>query len=103
MDEEKSIKKFFKKDVLRWVIVGLAGFVVILLVFGAGVEVGTMKARYSYRWAENYHQNFAGPRGGFMGGDWKKIPRGELNEAHGAFGEIIELKSSTDSTSSPQA
>ena len=100
----ETIKKILKnRDVFRWVIIGLASFVALVLVFGAGVKVGTLKAGYSYRWAENYHKNFAGPRGGFMGGDWKKIPRGEFIEAHGAFGEIIELKSSTDSTSLPQA
>ena len=90
MDEEKSIKKFFKKDVLRRVIVGLAGFVVILLVFGAGVEVGTMKARYSYRWAENYHQNFAGPKDGFFS-EWRNFPRGEFINPHGVFGSIIKI------------
>ena len=60
MNEEK-IKKFFQnRDVLKWIIIGLAGFVVLVLVFGAGVKVGTLKARYSYKWAENYHKNFAG-------------------------------------------
>lgn len=92
MNEEKNNKKFFQnRDVLKWVIIGLAGFVVLVLVFGAGVKVGTLKARYSYRWADNYHKNFAGPRGGFLG-DWQRFPAGDFISGHGAFGEIIEMK-----------
>ena len=65
MNEEKIKKIFQNHDVLKWVIIGLAGFVVLILVFGAGMRIGTLKARYSYRWAENYQKNFAGPRDGF--------------------------------------
>lgn len=87
-----KVKKIFQnRDVLKWVIIGLAGFVVLVLVFGAGVNVGTLKARYSYRWADNYHKNFAGPRGGFLG-DWQRFPAGDFISGHGAFGEIIEIK-----------
>ena len=92
MNEEKNNKKFFQNpDKLKWAIIGLAGFVVLILVFGAGVKVGTLKALYSYRWAENYHKNFAGPRGGFLG-DWQRFPAGDFISGHGAFGEIIEMK-----------
>ena len=91
MNEEKIKKIFQNRDVLKWVIIGLAGFVMLLLVFGAGVKVGMLKARYSYRWADNYHKNFAGPRGGFLG-DWRRFPAGDFISGHGAFGEIIEIK-----------
>lgn len=95
MSEEKTIKKFFQnRDALKWIIIGLAGFVVLVLVFGAGVKVGTVKARYSYRWAENYHRNFAGPRDGFFS-DWKGSPRGEFINAHGVFGSIIKIDGNT--------
>jgi len=80
------------RDILKWVIFGLAGFLVIVLIFSAGMVVGGMKARFSYRWAESYHKNFAGPRTGFFG-DWRELPLspGDFIEGHGAFGEIIEL------------
>ncbi len=83
-------------DVLKWIIIGLAGFVIAVLIFGAGVFVGGMKAKFSYRWAESYHKNFAGPRGGFLG-DWRSISPlpGDFIEGHGAFGEIIQI-SDTD-------
>ena len=83
------------KDVLKRIIIIIAGFVVLALVFGAGIFVGGMKARFSYRWAENYHQNFAGPRNGFMG-DWRNFPSAPENfiESHGTFGEIIKINGS---------
>lgn len=101
MREEKHNKKIFSAgdesalggqnpDVLKWFIIGLAGFIVVVLIFAAGVKVGTLKAKYSYRWAESYHKNFAGPRDGFLG-DWRRFPAGDFIGGHGAFGEIIEL------------
>ncbi len=92
-EEKQNNKKFFQNlDVLKWVIIGLAGFVVVVLIFGAGMFVGGMKAKFSYRWAESYHKNFAGPPSGFFG-DWRKpsFPAGDFIESHGAFGEIIQI------------
>jgi len=81
--------------VLKWVIIGLIGFVIIVLIFSAGMFVGGTKARFSYRWAENYHRNFAGPQGGFLG-DWRRFPLSpdDFIESHGTFGEIIKLNDS---------
>jgi len=95
MSEEKNNKKFFQNpDILKRIIVGLVGFVIIILAFGAGVKVGVSKAKYSYRWAENYQKNFAGPRGGFFS-DWGNSPRGEFTNAHGVFGLIIKIDGNT--------
>ncbi len=93
MNKEKQSNKKINRDILKWVVIGLAGFAVVVLIFGAGMVVGGMKAKFSYRWAESYHKNFAGPQGGFFG-DWRKMPSmpGDFIEGHGAFGEIIELK-----------
>ncbi|TSA56386.1 hypothetical protein D4R42_03625 [bacterium] len=105
MNEEKqnnsqikqSLNESSKKinhDVLKWIIIGLAGFAVIILIFSAGMFIGGMKARFSYRWAEEYHRNFAGPQVGFFG-DWQRdLPGGNFIESHGVFGEIIELNDS---------
>jgi len=91
MEEEKNQnKKLNHSDILKWIIVGLAIFVVVILIFGAGVFVGTMKTRFSYRWAEQYHRNFAGPKMGFFG-NWRMPPFGDFIESHGVFGEIIKI------------
>ncbi len=93
MEQEKKENEKTKRDVLRWVIIGLAGFIVVVLIFGVGVKVGGMKARFSYRWGENYHRNFAGPPGGFFG-NFMMNDR-EFTDAHGVFGQIIKIDGST--------
>ncbi len=95
MDKEKIKKIFQNRDMLKWVIIGLAGFVVLILVFGAGMKVGALKARYSYRWAENYQRNFAGPRGGFLGNFRQGFEGRDFINAHGTFGSIIKIDGST--------
>jgi len=93
MDENKHIR--IKHDTLKWIIIGIAVFVIAGLIFGAGMFVGGMKARFSYRWAENYHRNFGGPQGGFMG-DWRMMPPdSEFIESYGTFGQIIKIDGST--------
>lgn len=91
MDQEKQKNR----DLLKWIIIGLAGFAIIVLIFGAGIKVGTLKAKYSYRWAENYHKNFAGPQGGFLGDFRRGFGDKDFINAHGAFGSIIKIDGST--------
>lgn len=95
MAEEKQKDKI-RNDTLKWVIIGLVGFVIVVLIFGAGMIVGGMKAKFSYRWAESYHKNFAGPRAGFLG-DWRRMPPlpGDFIEGHGTFGQIIKIEGNT--------
>ena len=91
MEQEKTQeKKSNHADILKWVIIGLAIFIIAVLIFWAGMFMGTMKARFSYRWAEQYHRNFAGPKGGFFS-DWRMPPFGDFIESHGVFGEIIKI------------
>lgn len=90
MDDKKQ------KDILKKVIIGLGIFAVVVCVFGAGVFVGGAKARFSYKWADNYHRNFAGPRQGFMGNVQNSIPMpGNFIGSHGTFGKIISVSGSS--------
>jgi len=94
-NEEKSIKEEKPQstdhtDHLKRVILALCGLIIILFIFGLGIFIGATKARFSYRWAENYHKNFGGPRGGFMGG-FPGFPDRDFIEGHGTFGEIIKI------------
>lgn len=94
MPEEKQIKKINCESLLKSIAIVMVSLAIVVLIFGAGMLVGETKARFSYKWAESYHKNFAGPRGGFFG-DWRKPPplpaHGDFIEGHGSFGEIIEL------------
>lgn len=92
MDEAKENFSEMKKDPLKKFLILFCFCLALLLSFGLGVFVGVAKAKFSYRWAESYHKNFAGPRGGFFGNWREKIPfPGDFFGAHGLFGEIIKL------------
>lgn len=80
-----------KSKLAMGILAGIGAVVLALLVFRAGVYVGMRKADFSYRWGENYHRNFGGPREGFMPGMFRE---GEPS-AHGAFGKIISLSMPT--------
>ncbi|TAN33029.1 hypothetical protein EPN28_03440 [Patescibacteria group bacterium] len=63
----------------------------LLFVFQAGVFVGARKAGFSYRWSDNYHRNFGGPRTGFMG-MMNVIGSRDFMNANGVFGQIIKIE-----------
>ena len=92
-EQNKKDKKIgINRDTLKRIIVVLGGLAAVILIFGAGIFIGEMKARFSYRWAENYQRNFAGPRAGFLGG-FPAPPGGDFIESHGVFGQIIKINS----------
>lgn len=91
-----KFKEFFQSKIFRIVVWVMVGLVVCLLVFAAGVSVGFRKANFSYKWGENYHRNFGGPRGGFL----KEFRGGDFIEGHGTAGQIIKIDNLT-STSTP--
>lgn len=80
--------KIFQSKLFKLFLLGIGIFILLLLGFKLGMVVGFGKARFSYRWGENYHQNFAGPRGGFFEDFYDNK---DFIEAHGVFGEIIKI------------
>lgn len=72
-------------------IAGLVGLAVLVGTFSLGVFVGYHKARFSYAWGENYHNNFGGPRGGLF----QDFSGKEFMDAHGTYGQIVKVDSST--------
>lgn len=62
----------------------LGAIIVLLLVFGLGVTIGSRRALFAGRFGENYYHNFYGPQGGPP----------PFNQ-HGVAGEVIDLSSST--------
>jgi len=94
MDIDQKNSKNINHDALKWIIVGLAGFMAVVLIFGAGMFIGGMKAKFSYGWAESYHKNFGGPREGFVE-NWQNFPAEDFIGAHGLFGQIIKIDGST--------
>ncbi len=87
MDLNKTFQSKGFKTAL-WIIGGL---IILLFIFKAGMMVGMRKANFSYKWGENYHRNFGGPRGGFFDDFVGK----DLMNAHGVFGQIIKIEKET--------
>lgn len=83
------------QDRLRLAITILGGVVIALIIFSAGLYIGSAKTRFSYRWADNYHQNFAGPRQGLFGQIKELVPPDkEFLESRGGVGKIIAINQS---------
>lgn len=84
-----STKDIFESKLFKGIVLSIAGLIILGFVFSLGFFVGTQKADFSFKWAEEYHQNFGGPRGGifgnFMGSDR------EFANANGSFGQIIKI------------
>ncbi|PIP26618.1 MAG: hypothetical protein COX31_01360 [Candidatus Moranbacteria bacterium CG23_combo_of_CG06-09_8_20_14_all_40_16] len=85
--------------------VAVVGVMLVALVsFAAGIGVGLKKARFSYKFGENYERNFMGPRpgpnefGGPIGGPmglmkekFKDFEGHGFRNAHGIAGTIISI------------
>ena len=73
----------------RAIVLTIAGLIILAFVFGLGIFVGTKKADFSFRWAEEYRNNFGGPQQGFFG----NMMGNEFTNANGVFGQIIKIDS----------
>ncbi len=82
-----TIPEFFHSKKFALVLKGIAALVVLLVVFQLGIFVGFHKARFSYRWGENYHRAFGGPRGGFM----KDFEGRDFVNGYGTTGVVAKM------------
>lgn len=80
---------FLQNKLFKIIILSVAGLIAICFIFGLGMFVGMEKADYSFRWAEEYHKNFAGPRAGFFG-TFMGTENQFLN-SNGVFGKILKI------------
>lgn len=94
--------KLFQSKMFKGIILCTAALITLLFVFKIGMFLGYQRANFSYRWSENYHRNFAGPRDGFFREFQREFNGKDFVESHGIIGQIIKIDISTDSTSSPQ-
>jgi len=74
--------------------ISLAAIFVLFLTFTAGMRVGFRKAMFSYQWGENYHKNFASPRGGMLHGAFRNFEGKDFINSHGAAGQILKINGS---------
>ena len=83
-----DFNKIFQSKLFKGSLLGIAGLIILLLIFKAGMMVGIKKADFSCRWSDNYHRNFGGPKGGFWGGFGDR----DFMDANGTFGQIIKIE-----------
>jgi len=79
--------KLFQSKAFKGALYGIAAFLILMFVLRIGMFLGFRKASFSYKWGENYHQNFAGPREGFF----IQFSGKDFVEANGIFGQIIKI------------
>ena len=82
-----NFSKIFQSKILAISLGIILAIVALLLAFKLGTVVGFHKADFSFKWGENYHRNFAGPKGGFF----KNFDDRNFMPAHGVFGKIIKI------------
>ncbi len=93
--EQKILRKIdhiFHSKCFKNTVIFLLIFIILAVTFGLGTMVGYRKAKFSYQWGDNYHKNFGGPRGGFMG----RLPSPlrfdeDFINPHGLAGSIIKI------------
>lgn len=83
-----DFNKFFQSKMFKTVLIGIGALIALLLVFKLGMIVGFKKAGFTSRWSDNYHRNFAGPKGGFF----RDFSDRDLIGSHGTFGRIIKIE-----------
>lgn len=86
-----DFNNFFQSKLFKIILGGIGGIIVFLLIFKVGMIAGFKKADFSYKWGENYHRNFAGPRGGFF----EDFSDRDFIDANGTFGQIIKIEGLT--------
>jgi hypothetical protein len=82
------MKDFFQSIQFKRLIILLGGIVAALLIFQLGVFVGFRKANFAFRWGENYHTTFGGPKNGFLG----EFEGRDYINGHGVSGNVIKIE-----------
>ena len=92
-EKNSIINDLFNSKVFIISMISVASLILLLLVFRLGVFVGFEKARFSYKWSDNYYRNFDGPRNNFneMMPSPFSFNGDRFMNAHGVFGEIIKV------------
>jgi len=87
-----KFNEFLGSKLFKWSVIGVGEFILLLLVFKGGMDVGFRKAGFSYRMGEKYFQVFGNelpppPRGG-MG----RMPGDDLLNAFSASGVVLKIE-----------
>ncbi len=84
-----NIKQWLQSPMFIKILCGAGVLVFALAIFQAGIFVGFHKARFSYRFGDNYSRNFAGPLGSFS--IRGMMGSGGFTDSHGVTGKILKV------------
>jgi hypothetical protein len=86
------MSNLLESKIVRKVLWGLGGLIVLFLVFGLGITVGYRRAGFANGFDQNYYRNFyGGPPQGPMGMMAPPMPVA----IHGVVGTVIDIGTST--------
>ena len=85
------MQNFLQSNLFKGIIIGLGCLIVLTFVFSLGVSVGMKRANFAFQWADQYHHNFGGPQGGFLGDFPVMMNNNEFSNANGSYGQIIGI------------
>ncbi len=98
-----NLKNIFESITLKHALCALGVLIAALLIFWLGITVGFHKADFSYRWGENYHRNFGGPRGGFIPDRFMPELGKDFINSNGTYGKIAKIELPTITVLSDEA
>lgn len=81
-EENQNIVYLLKLLIIIFIIIAA-----MIVIFATGVWVGQERAQFSFAWAENYHNNFGGPKKGML----KNFPMSDYTNSHGVFGTVLSV------------
>ncbi|MFA6094448.1 MAG: hypothetical protein WC757_00995 [Candidatus Paceibacterota bacterium] len=93
-----DIKKGVQSKTFKWVLYSIGIFLILVIVFRAGMFVGFYQAKFLGNWNNNYSNNFIGPREGFgrMGpGGTMDFRDDAFFNSHGVVGSVLKTASSS--------
>ena len=93
-----EIKPFFQSQAFKWTIFAILSLILLLMVFQAGIFVGSRKADFSYRFGQNYGMMLGGPRGSMM----RDFGARDFIQGHGTVGSIIKIDANSLIIKSPE-
>ena len=83
---EENIRKVLESKTAVRILYVIGIFIIVMLIFSAGIIVGFHKASFGHAWEENYEHNFGMiPNRPMLGED-------NFPNAHGAIGKIIKIE-----------
>ena len=91
-----NYKKIIESKKFRNLIIGIAFFLILIIVFQLGIFVGIKKAEFSERLGQNYGRIFDNNgQSPMMNNIFNGIPFDNLPGGHGAIGTVVKVSSST--------